>query len=262
VRDHLGPALESAGLGSVKILVWDHNRDGMLERAATVYEDPEAAKFVWGVGYHWYGDGRFEVWPDCSKVSFDDRVNGGRVSELRGQLCLENVRRVVELRPDKHVIQTESCQEVQGKSFASWLGDWKTGERYAMNIIADMNSGCEGWIDWNLVLDNTGGPNHCGNFCLAPIICDARAGEVRYEPAYWYIGHFARFIGPGARRVACGSSRDAMEVTAFKNLDGSLAIVVLNQSAESLGQVCVKILGSGSLLTSIPSRSITTFVIT
>ena len=52
------------------------------------------------------------------------------------------------------------------------LGEWKLGERYAMNIIADLNSGCEGWIDWNLVLDETGGPNHVGNLCVAPVIAD------------------------------------------------------------------------------------------
>mmetsp|Transcript_41993 Transcript_41993/g.62682 ORF Transcript_41993/g.62682 Transcript_41993/m.62682 type:complete len:98 (+) Transcript_41993:3-296(+) len=96
---------------------------------------------------------------------------------------------------------------------------------------------------------------------MAPIICDARAGEVRYEPAYWYIAHFARFIHPGARRVSCSSSRNSMEVTAFKNLDGSLAVVVLNQTVETLYSVCVKIFGSGAVITNLPSRSITTFVV-
>ena len=37
------------------------------------------------------------------------------------------------------------------------LDSWKTGERYGMNIIADLNAGCEGWIDWNLCLDELGG---------------------------------------------------------------------------------------------------------
>ena len=47
IRDHLGPALHRAGLGRVKILFWDHNRDGMLERAASMYSDPEAAAYVY-----------------------------------------------------------------------------------------------------------------------------------------------------------------------------------------------------------------------
>ena len=55
VRDHLGPALHEAGLGHVKIVIWDHNRDLMVERASVVYRDPEAAKYVWGTGFHWYG---------------------------------------------------------------------------------------------------------------------------------------------------------------------------------------------------------------
>ena len=33
VRDHLGPTLERAGLGHVKIIIWDHNRDLLVERA-------------------------------------------------------------------------------------------------------------------------------------------------------------------------------------------------------------------------------------
>lgn len=260
VRDHLGPALETAGLGDVKVIVWDHNRDGMLERAAVAYSDPEAARYIWGLGYHWYGDARFEVWPDRCEVPFDDPQCGRRVAEVRAQNCVDNVARVAELRPDKHVIFTEGCQELGDRPLASVLGDWKLGERYAMNIIADMNSGCEGWIDWNLCLDAQGGPNHAGNFCAAPVICDTRRDEVLYQSSYWYLGHFSRYIRPGARRVVCGPSRDALEVTAFANPDSSLVVVVLNQSEESL-DFWLKIAGEGAVEVEAPPRSITTFSI-
>ncbi|CAE8585046.1 unnamed protein product, partial [Polarella glacialis] len=153
VRDHLGPALHDAGLEDVNILVWDHNRDGLLERAAAIYDDPVASKFVWGVAYHWYGDARFESWPPRSKVPFEDRQDeGATIFELRACAGFDNVRLVADLRPDKHILFTEGCQELGGRPLASVMGDWKLGERYAMNIISDMNSGCEGWIDWNLCL--------------------------------------------------------------------------------------------------------------
>mmetsp|Transcript_125185 Transcript_125185/g.365599 ORF Transcript_125185/g.365599 Transcript_125185/m.365599 type:complete len:669 (-) Transcript_125185:190-2196(-) len=264
VRDHLGPALDAAGMHAVKILVWDHNRDGMLERAAVVYSDPEAAKYVWGVAYHWYGDARFEVWPDMATVPFTIPQRGRTsVQDVRGQACFENVRRVAELRPDKHILFTEGCQELAGVDLGSELGNWKFGERYAMNLIADINAGCEGWIDWNLCLDERGGPNHVGNYCVAPIILDSRSGRVLYQPAFWYLAHFARFIHPGARRVVCSTSRDMLEVTAFMNHsagEDTLVVVVMNQSDKDVS-FWLKVAGSGATKVSAPLHSIITIVI-
>lgn len=266
VRDHLGPALQAASLSDVKILAWDHNRDGMLERASELYGDEDAAKYIWGIAYHWYGDARFESWPDCHKVPFVDRQSTAssdkdkEIFELRSRAGFQNVRLVAELRPDKHILHTESCQELGGRPLESVIGDWKHGERYAMNIIADLNNGCEGWIDWNLILDQTGGPNHKGNYCMAPIICDVEKDLVLVQSPYWYIGHFARFIQPGARRALCSSSRDVLEVTAFVNPDGSLAVVVMNQSNE-LVHFWLKVAGAGALWSEAPPHSITTLVL-
>merc|ERR1712194_143358 len=124
----------------------------MLERAATVYRDPAAAKYVWGVAYHWYGDARFEIWPEFCIVSNNVAQNRAmKCQEIRAQNCFDNVRRVAELRPDKHILFTEGCQELAGTKME--LGDWRVGERYATNIIADLNAGCGGWIDWNLCLN-------------------------------------------------------------------------------------------------------------
>merc|ERR1740123_300983 len=123
-----------------------------------------------------------------------------------------------------------------------------------------MNSGCEGWIDWNICLDETGGPNHVGNFCLAPIICDTVQGRVFFQPAYWYLLHFARFVRPGAARAVCAASRDALEVTAFINLDASVAVIVMNQSNEQV-DFWFKLAGVGAALACAPPRSISTLVI-
>jgi len=87
-----------------------------------------------------------------------------------------------------------------------------------------------GWVDWNIILDETGGPNHVGNFCSAPIIADTQTGKLHYQSSYYYIGHFARFIRPGAKRIFCNVNCDNLETTAFLNPDGSIAVVVLNRS--------------------------------
>jgi len=260
VRDHLGPTLAKSGLGDVKIVIWDHNRDGMLERAAVAYNDPEAAKYIWGVGYHWYGDARFETWPRRSEVPFEDRQrNSAPLFELRARTGFDNVRRVAELCPEKHILFTEGCQELGGRPLADVLGLWKLGERYAMNVISDLNSGTEGWIDWNLCLDEHGGPNHVGNTCVAPIICDTKKDEVLYQAPYWFLGHFSKYIRPGARKAVCSSSRDVLEVVAFLNPDGSLAVVVMNQSEDTI-KFWLKIPGSAVRTVATP-RSITTFIL-
>ncbi|WP_460614320.1 glycoside hydrolase family 30 beta sandwich domain-containing protein, partial [Hymenobacter seoulensis] len=102
------------------------------------------------------------------------------------------------------------------------------GERYAYSMLHDFNAGTEAWTDWNVLLDETGGPNHVGNFCYAPLIGDTKQGQLLYTNAYYYIGHFSKFIRPGARRVAATASRDVLQTTAFRNPDGSVAVVVLN----------------------------------
>ncbi len=195
VRDHLGPELARSGLGHVRIVIWDHNRDLMVERASVVYADPQAAKYVWGTGFHWYGEDHFD-----------------------------HVQLLHDAWPDKQLLFTEGCQEG-----GPHLGSWEVGERYARSLINDLNRWTVGWIDWNLLLDERGGPNHVGNFCSAPILADTASGTLMHQSSYWVLGHFARFVQPGARRVLCASPRQDIEATAFANPDGSAVVVASNR---------------------------------
>jgi len=97
-------------------------------------------------------------------------------------------------------------------------------------MINDFNSGTVGWTDWNVLLDETGGPNHVKNFCYSPIHADTRSGELIYTNAYYYIGHFSKFIRPGAKRIISSASRSPLLTTAFINEDGKVAVVVMNTS--------------------------------
>jgi glucosylceramidase len=224
VRDHLGPALHNAGLGHVKIVIWDHNRDLMVERANVVLSDPAAAAFVWGTGFHWYGEDHFD-----------------------------HVQLVHDAWPDKQLLFTEGCQE--GGPHA---GSWELGERYARSMINDLNRWTVGWIDWNLLLDSTGGPNHVGNLCSAPILADTDGDVLHHQSSYWYLGHFSRFVQPGASRVLCASNRQVLECTAFVNPDGALSTVVMNRSEDA--QPFVLCLGGRQARAELPPRSIATFV--
>ena len=224
VRDHLGPELLKAGLGRIKIVVWDHNRNRMVERASVIYSDPEAAKYVWGTGFHWYGEDHFD-----------------------------QVQLVHDAWPDKQLLFTEGCQEGGPHD-----GSWDLGERYAHSMINDLNRWTVGWIDWNLVLDQTGGPNHVGNLCSAPILVDTASDGLLHQSSYFYIGHFARFIKPGARRVLCAATSQDLEAAAFVNPDGSTATVVMNRTEEHRGFVVRS--GSSYVSTELPPRSIATYL--
>jgi glucosylceramidase len=97
-------------------------------------------------------------------------------------------------------------------------------------MINDFNNGAVGWTDWNILLDEAGGPNHVGNFCFAPVHANTKTGELIYTPSYYYIGHFSKFIRPNARRLSTASSRSQLLSTSFINEDGSIVTIVMNQS--------------------------------
>ena len=198
VRDWLGPALEKAGLSRLKLMIWDHNRGILFQRAKVVYDDPAASRFVWGAGFHWYVGDHFD-----------------------------NVRQVHDAWPDKQLLFTEGTPSHYD---AKTLLDWKWGEIYATSILSDVNNWATGWTDWNVLLDERGGPNHVGNFCFAPVHGDTRSGSLTYTNAYYYIGHVSKFVRPGARRIACSSNDDGLLASAFVHPDGRIVAVILNKT--------------------------------
>ena len=200
IRDYLGPTLKTEGLDDIKIIVWDHNKDIIFERAKPILSDPETAKYVWGVGFHWYSGDEFE-----------------------------NLAKVHDTFPNTNLIFTEGCQEG-----GVILGSWNLGEKYAHDIIGDLNNWTVGWVDWNMVLDERGGPNHVDNLCDAPVIADTTRNHIYYQSSFYYMGHFSKYIRPGAVRIASTATNDSLETTAFRNLDGTTAVVVLNRTDDQI----------------------------
>jgi glucosylceramidase len=228
IKNNLGPALWQNGLKDKKLIAWDHNRDLMYHRASTILSDPEAAKYVWGIGFHWY-----ESWT--------------------GAPIYENVKRVSEAFPEVNLLLTEACNYP-----FSWetIDQWQWGENYGTAMINDFNNGAVAWTDWNILLDETGGPNHVNNFCFAPVIADTRDGSLHFMNSFFYIGHFSKFIQPGAKRVACSSSRAQLLTTAFKNPDGKCVVIVMNQGdTEVAYRLYVE--GQAAEITSLPHSIMT-----
>ena len=232
LKNHLGPVMAKAGLGDRKIIVWDHNRDLMTQRAHVIFDDPDASRYAWGMGFHWY-----ETWAG-------------------GAPMFANVDAVHRAWPDKHLLLTEATVEgfdpARMQSFAN-------AERYGTALINDFNNGAEGWTDWNILLDEKGGPNHVGNFCFAPVHADSNTGELTFTPSFYYLGHFSKFIRPGAHRVDASASRSSLQTTAFSNPDGSLATVVMNATDKPVDYRFF--VGKSEARVSIPAHAIQTLVV-
>lgn len=231
LKYHLGPTLEREGLQDKKIIVWDHNRDLLFDRASVILNDPEANKYVWGTGFHWYED-----WKD-------------------GKPMFNNVGKVATAFPDKKLIFTEGCNE--GFDI-NRIQDPKLPERYAKAMINDFNNGTVAWTDWNILLNEYGGPNHVGNFCFAPVHGDTSSGELLFTNSYYYIGHFSKFIRPGAKRVSSGTTSNRISSTSFMNQDGSLVVIALNEEEEAVDYFLT--IGDKSTQLKIPKHSIQTIV--
>jgi glucosylceramidase len=205
LKNFLGPTLEKAGFSDKNIVVWDHNRDLISNRANTIFEDPEASKYAWGIGFHWY-----ETWTG-SLPNYD------------------NLKNIKDSFPAKNLLFTEGCQEGFNNER---LHHWPNAERYGNSMINDFNSGTVGWTDWNILLDEKGGPNHVQNFCFAPVHADTKTDTLIFTPTYYYIGHFSKFIKPGALRISTTTSRTTIESTSFQNNDGTIVTVVMNPNDE------------------------------
>ena len=224
VADHLGPALASAKLHEVRLFGWDHNRDRLFDRAEALLGNPRSAKYLAGLALHWYG------------------------AELFGES-----RRVLERFPRAQILFTEGCAE--GGPHA---GEWEPAERYARNLIGDFGNGVCGFIDWNIALDTSGGPNHVGNYCHAPVLVDVAAGVAHFQPSFCYIAHFSKFVRPGAKVVSL-DNHTALGAIAFANPRHEIVFVVLNTSDGE--QSFTLTVGADARACRVPAHAIQTHVV-
>jgi glucosylceramidase len=236
IADHLGPELEKAG-AEVDVWIYDQNReDIMMDWADTIYGDEKASKYVRGMAVHWY----------------QSTVDVGG----------EWLDKVHEKYPEKEILHSEGCIDALGddEPIGSWLEDdwywrpeatdwgkfWARDEdkhhhppyrafyRYTRDLIGGLNHNLVGWIDWNMVLNTRGGPNHARNYCLAPILVDGGRDHAHRTPLYYSIAHVSKFIRPGAKRIGLEGHDDDFMATAFRNPDGSIAVVVFNLAEDDL----------------------------
>ena len=165
IKNYLGPQL-SKDHPNVNILAYDHNKDHVVEWAQAIYSDPEVAQYVWGIAVHWYTGDDFP-----------------------------NLNMTHALFPDRPILASEAT-EVRETDPAN--PSWQKGEHYAHDIIGDMNNWVVGFIDWNLILDMNGAPNHAGpDECEGVVKCGSDGmlladtdNQIIYPQVfYYYVGH-------------------------------------------------------------------------
>ena len=231
-QEYLKPALRKAGLDDRKILFWDHNKERVFDRTMETLAAKEAQDALDGVAVHWYAGDHFGA-----------------------------LDAVHQMYPDKLILATEACVGPDKRAYAS-------GEKYAHDIIGNVNHWAGGWVDWNMILDDTGRPDHwmdeqlafrkrfeesgCDESALseterefllpcvdsgiwkgeAPVVMDHETKELHYSSSYYYMGHFSKFVRPGAVRIANSIYTDKLEVCTFVNPDGSIAAIAMNPNEE------------------------------
>lgn len=202
IRDFLSPALCRHGLGDVTVTVWDHNKERLFDRVDAICSDARANEAVGAAGFHWYSGDHFQA--------------------------LELVARKY---PDKLLIFTEGCIEYSRCERDAQL---QNARRYAEELIGGFNAGLNAFLDWNILLDSDGGPNHKGNYCDAPVMATPDFDGLRRNLSYYYLGHFSRYVRPGALRLGVTRFGDALGFAAFRNPDGGVAAVALNRTGNPL----------------------------
>uniref|UniRef100_A0A8B9DLY7 Glucosylceramidase n=1 Tax=Anser cygnoides TaxID=8845 RepID=A0A8B9DLY7_ANSCY len=208
VAQDLGPALARSSHGT-RLIIMDDQRIHLPAWAKAVLGNATAARYVAGVGVHWYLD-----------------------SIVPASCSLEATHK---LFPNHFLLYTEACSGFLTYRFSVSLGCWERGDRYSHSILTVLNHFVAGWTDWNLALDLEGGPNWVENYVDSPVIVDSSKDVFYKQPMFYHMGHFSKFIPEGSRRVGLHSSRRCLfcqlEHVALLRPDGAIVLVVLNRSA-------------------------------
>lgn len=200
LKDYMWPALEKNNLTDIDIYIWDHNKERAFEWAETII-DEETTHMIKGIAFHWYSGDHFEA-----------------------------LKMIKERFPDKELLLSEACIEYSKYAADDYLGN---AQKYAHDIIGNINNGMSTFLDWNIVLDEIGGPNHVGNFCDAPYLYDTKKKQLIESNICGHLWHFCHFIKPGSVRIGISRYTDELEVTAVKN-DNNIVLVILNRTTKKI----------------------------
>jgi len=238
IAQDLGPALEAAGLGHVKLMILDDQRIFLPYWADTVLTQPEAAKYVSGIAVHWYVD---LLVPTAGLDATYERY-GSRY----------------------FILNTEACeQDLVDKINSVQLGNWYRAERYYKDIMQDLKHGVSGWVDWNIALDMQGGPNWNNNWADSPIIVNAEEDEFYKQPMFYAMGHFSKFVPPGSKVLEFNTTAPGDDVDAVFFLKENNFVVGNFINSNPSKNITIRIHDPndpGYIMFDLPAKSFATFI--
>ncbi len=246
IKQYLGPKLKASNHQAVKLLIYDQNRDHMEDWTDEILGDSETSAYVYGTAVHWYESTTkvseevfervHEKFPNFSIIHTE-----GTIDDL-GKEAPEGVLDPLRFK-ESNWFKNDDFWWSENATDWAYTATWAPKpedhpiytpvHRYARNIIVSLNHWLEGWIDWNIVLDSQGGPNHVGNFCGAPIMIDTKTGEVYYTPIYYVLSQFSRTIRPGDKAIQVdsqfsGLDSDALHVSSAISQENIVSTQLLN----------------------------------
>lgn len=191
LKDNLLPALAASGI-TTKVLVYDFNWDN-TSFPQIVLADPALANSpqIAGIAWHWYAG------------------PPGAMTTLQN------------LYPAKGNYVTEA-------SGGTWISDEVRTD--FETITHSMRNSSRSFVKWGMALDQHRGPNTGGCSTCTPLITvNDPTGEVTYTIDYYTLGHFSKFVLPGAVRVYSNNIEGVVNAV-FVNPDNSRALVAYNDS--------------------------------
>jgi glucosylceramidase len=253
IKNYLGPKLKSGTNSDVKLLIYDQNRDGLQQWTDLILVDSLTAGFVYGTAVHWY-ESTFKVYEDVFET-VNAKFPDHKIIHTEG--CIDDLGKPAPqgiTDPDRFMekdwFENDSFWWNDNATDWAYSATWGgvTAEdhpaytpvhRYARNIIVSIDHWLAGWIDWNVVLDHNGGPNHVGNYCGAPVMINTETGQVYYTPVYYVLAQLSKTIRPGDRAVQTyktleGLDGDDLHACATVNSDNVLSVQLLNTTKKDI----------------------------
>ncbi|MBQ1176722.1 MAG: hypothetical protein IIX52_04055 [Paludibacteraceae bacterium] len=269
IGHYLAPAIKQAGL-STKIFGFDQNTFEMGPYISAIYGDSLARAATAGMAVHWYGS---------TVSSFPDVLDSVYANHL-----------------DKLIIHTEGCvdnlgcpawdavTDPEGFTEENWFAndafwwnkeatDWAYStpfwpelhpkysvvERYVTYLLEGIEHRMHGFIDWNMVLDKQGGPNHVSNFCGAPLMVDTDSKQLYYTPYYYALKQISNTLRPGDTiYTVSGKENTPLYGIASVNPQGKLAVQLYNHSDQPYTTSLT--IGKWQASITIPAKALLTLV--
>jgi glucosylceramidase len=217
IKNYVVPRLKADGLSTKIQLGETSNRPEAIAKFPPVLSDPDVKKNVHSLTVHGYDWDKFST-----------------ITELHNKF------------PDLPIWMTEVCY-VTGGLFPpggpnkSPVYEFSDGEFWGNMIMNDMKNWISGWIYWNMILDQNGGPwlisvphgDPDPNQQHPVVIIDRNTKKVTYTGLYYYLGHFSKFVKPGAYRINTTGGSQQLNFAGFQNADGTIVLNIINNGDET-----------------------------